>query len=240
MVSLHAPSASAIANAIPARADALPSLTMTFTLSGLPAVPAGTNASRRRRKLKRKNPAAAGGVQIVLAPRCANRATDRRPGSAGRALRAGRRLRLDRQQALALQLLAGELTRPPDGLGLLARPLLRRFLVMAAQLHLAENSLALHLLLERLEGLVDVVVANEHLQRAILCCEVGPRRIRDCAKDARARFRGGGAPTWARHYQKRAALSSEGCAAPSRSSRSSVFPRRSGRGIERQSQEFWS
>ena len=35
---------------------------------------------------------------------------------------------------------------------------------MAAKLHLAENALALHLLLERLEGLVDVVVADENLQ----------------------------------------------------------------------------
>ena len=35
---------------------------------------------------------------------------------------------------------------------------------MAAELHLAENALALHLLLERLEGLIDVVVADENLQ----------------------------------------------------------------------------
>jgi len=35
---------------------------------------------------------------------------------------------------------------------------------MAAKLHFAENALALHLLLERLEGLVDVVVADENLQ----------------------------------------------------------------------------
>ena len=34
---------------------------------------------------------------------------------------------------------------------------------MAAELHLAENALALHLLLQRLEGLVDVVVADENL-----------------------------------------------------------------------------
>ena len=34
---------------------------------------------------------------------------------------------------------------------------------MAAKLHLAENALALHLLLERLEGLVDVIVADEYL-----------------------------------------------------------------------------
>jgi hypothetical protein len=34
---------------------------------------------------------------------------------------------------------------------------------MAAKFHLAENPLALHLLFERLEGLIDVVVANENL-----------------------------------------------------------------------------
>jgi hypothetical protein len=34
---------------------------------------------------------------------------------------------------------------------------------MAAELHLAENALALHLLLQRLEGLVDVVVTDENL-----------------------------------------------------------------------------
>jgi hypothetical protein len=35
---------------------------------------------------------------------------------------------------------------------------------VTAELHLAENALALHLLLERLEGLIDVVVADENLQ----------------------------------------------------------------------------
>jgi hypothetical protein len=34
---------------------------------------------------------------------------------------------------------------------------------MAAQLHLAEDAFALHLLLEGLEGLIDVVVADENL-----------------------------------------------------------------------------
>ncbi len=37
---------------------------------------------------------------------------------------------------------------------------------MAAELHLAENTLALHLLLQRLEGLVDIVIANENLHAA--------------------------------------------------------------------------
>src|SRR6476661_7284843 len=39
---------------------------------------------------------------------------------------------------------------------------------MAAELHLAEDTLALHLLFERLEGLIDVVVANENLHQQIL------------------------------------------------------------------------
>jgi hypothetical protein len=37
---------------------------------------------------------------------------------------------------------------------------------MSAELHLAEDSLALHLLLERLEGLVNIVIANENLHAA--------------------------------------------------------------------------
>ena len=39
---------------------------------------------------------------------------------------------------------------------------------MAAELHLAENALTLHLLLQRLEGLVDIVVANEYLHAVLL------------------------------------------------------------------------
>jgi len=34
---------------------------------------------------------------------------------------------------------------------------------MPAKLHLAENPLALHLLFQRLEGLVDIVIPNENL-----------------------------------------------------------------------------
>jgi hypothetical protein len=37
---------------------------------------------------------------------------------------------------------------------------------MAAELHLAENTLALHLFLQRLEGLIDIVIANENLHAA--------------------------------------------------------------------------
>jgi len=34
---------------------------------------------------------------------------------------------------------------------------------MATELHLAKDSLALHLLLQRFQSLVDVIVANEYL-----------------------------------------------------------------------------
>jgi hypothetical protein len=37
---------------------------------------------------------------------------------------------------------------------------------MAAELHLAEDTLALHLLLQRLEGLIDIVIADENLHAA--------------------------------------------------------------------------
>src|SRR3546814_13495226 len=52
---------------------------------------------------------------------------------------------------------------PTDRLGALARLLLGRLLVVAAQLHLTEDTLALHLLLQGAQGLVDVVVANGNL-----------------------------------------------------------------------------
>src|SRR5512139_1288382 len=70
---------------------------------------------------------------------------------------------LGRKQTLALHLLARELAGPADRFRLFPRLLFGWFFVMAAKFHLAENALALHLLLERLEGLIDVVVANENL-----------------------------------------------------------------------------
>ena len=71
------------------------------------------------------------------------------------------------QQAFALQALALQLAEAADGLGPLARPLFARLLVMATELHLAEDALTLHLLLQRLQRLVDVVVANDDLQRLL-------------------------------------------------------------------------
>src|SRR4029079_2724229 len=85
-------------------------------------------------------------------------------------LRAGtgaeHRLRLHRQQAFALQLLAGELACAAHGFGLFTGLLLGGLFVVPAELHLAENPLALHLLLQRLEGLIDIVIADENLHAA--------------------------------------------------------------------------
>src|SRR6185312_5059154 len=76
------------------------------------------------------------------------------------------RLRLHRQQAFTLQLLAGQLARAAHGLGLFAGLLLGGLFIVTAELHLAENPFALHLLLQRLEGLVDIIIANENLHAA--------------------------------------------------------------------------
>src|ERR1700730_11004543 len=74
-----------------------------------------------------------------------------------------RGLGLAGQQAFALRALARQLARPADRFRFLPGLLLGWFFVVAAELHLAENPLALHLLLERLEGLVDIIVPNENL-----------------------------------------------------------------------------
>src|SRR5262245_44563626 len=77
-------------------------------------------------------------------------------------------LRLHRQETLTLHTLARELARPADRFRLFAGLLFGGLFVVTAELHLAENALALHLLLQRLEGLVDIVVANENLHALFL------------------------------------------------------------------------
>ena len=67
-------------------------------------------------------------------------------------------------ETLALGLFPGGLPRSSDGLRFLAGPALRRFFIGLATPHLAKNALALHLLLQDPEGLIDIVVANEYLQ----------------------------------------------------------------------------
>src|ERR1700731_4530219 len=61
-----------------------------------------------------------------------------------------------------------KLASPANCLGLPTRFLFGGFFVVTAKLHLAENALALHLLLQRLEGLIDVVVTDENLHACFL------------------------------------------------------------------------
>jgi hypothetical protein len=68
-----------------------------------------------------------------------------------------------RQETFALQALAGQLAGTADGLGLFARLLFRRLFVVAAQFHLTEDSLALHLLLQGAQGLINIIIADENL-----------------------------------------------------------------------------
>ena len=114
--------------------------------------------------------AEAAAITATATAKPATRTTGATAASATRATRTGRaartrpeHLRLARKQAFALQLLARQLAGPADRFRLLAGALFRGLFVMAAKLHFAENSLALHLLLERLEGLIDVIVTNENL-----------------------------------------------------------------------------
>jgi hypothetical protein len=74
-----------------------------------------------------------------------------------------------RGDAFALGALAGELAGAADRLSLLARPAFGRLFVLVVELHLAEETLPLHLLLQRLQRLVDVVVANEYLHSETPC-----------------------------------------------------------------------
>lgn len=63
----------------------------------------------------------------------------------------------------ALSTLTGQFTGPADRLGLLARLLFGRLLVIVAQLHFAKNAFALQLLFQRTERLIDIVIANDYL-----------------------------------------------------------------------------
>jgi hypothetical protein len=69
-----------------------------------------------------------------------------------------------RDQAFALRLFPRRLARAANGFGFLAGLALRWFFIRLAALHFTKNALALHLLFEHPESLIDIVVSNEYLQ----------------------------------------------------------------------------
>src|SRR5665213_3980780 len=103
-----------------------------------------------------------------------------------------------RRKALALSALARQLAGAANGFSLFASAALRWLFVVIVELHLAEKPLALHLLFESLERLIDVVVANKYLQAEPSCrfvkLEKGWRRPAT-------------PPIWAVNYQNQAAQS---------------------------------
>jgi hypothetical protein len=75
--------------------------------------------------------------------------------------------RLHGEQAFTLQFFASQLAGATDGFRPLSDSPLGGFLVMLAELHLAKYAFALHLLLQHLESLIDIVIADENLHRVV-------------------------------------------------------------------------
>ena len=74
-----------------------------------------------------------------------------------------RRAKIPGLVALAVHPLAQKLAVPANGLGLFTGLALGRLLVGTAQLHFPEHAFALHLLLERFQRLIDVVIAYDYV-----------------------------------------------------------------------------
>ncbi len=69
--------------------------------------------------------------------------------------------------AVTLRALALQLTGAANGGSLFAGTLFRRLLVMTTQLHLPIDTFALKLLLERAQSLIDIIVADDDLHKAV-------------------------------------------------------------------------
>ena len=75
---------------------------------------------------------------------------------------------LDLEQAFALRPLARQLTRAAHGLSFLPGFLFRGLLKISPRFHFAEQALALHLLFQRAQRLLDIIVANGDLNNGQL------------------------------------------------------------------------
>ena len=86
-----------------------------------------------------------------------------RGGASNKYVLKRRRTAAKDSEAFAIHPLAQKLAGAANGLSLLTGALFRRLLIAAAQLHFAENAFALHLLLERAQSLIDIVVADQNV-----------------------------------------------------------------------------
>ncbi len=73
-----------------------------------------------------------------------------------------------RTAAFTLNALASQLTGAAHGFSLLASALFGGLFVVYVALHFAEGPFTLHLLLQSLEGLIDVIVADKNLYQRYL------------------------------------------------------------------------
>src|SRR5262249_22379425 len=145
------------------------------SLSGAPTLPSPAQpvrASRTRtQRMRDRGRFAMDSHMCAAAARIEASAEARCAGRAGAAAAGGSDgLGLHRQQALALQSLARKLAGAADRFRLFPCLSFRGVFVVGAELHLAANTLGLHLLFQRLEGLVNVVVANENLHACSFVC----------------------------------------------------------------------
>ena len=74
---------------------------------------------------------------------------------------------VDLPDAVAFHALAFQLARAADSSGLFTCTLFRRLLIVTAQLHLPIDTFALQLLLERAKRLIDIIVADDDLHKAV-------------------------------------------------------------------------
>src|SRR5262249_37472250 len=74
-------------------------------------------------------------------------------------------------EPVALRLLARELARAADRLGLFPVFALRRLFIGAPLLHFTKHAFTLHFLFQNTESLIDIVVAHKNLQLMFLCLE---------------------------------------------------------------------
>ena len=101
-----------------------------------------------------------------------------RKGFSNCVLRLAVNARASLDETLALCPLAGQLARTANGLCTLAGFLFGRLLEVIAPLHFTEQAFTLHLLLERLQCLVDIVIANHDLNNNHSPCLFRTRRLR--------------------------------------------------------------
>src|SRR3546814_5349587 len=114
---------------------------------------------------------------------------------------------------VALHPLALELAGAADSGGTLTRALLARLLIVPAQLHLAIDALALQLLLESAQRLVDVIVANDDLHKPVSLRSIGINRREQASAECRAPYQpcGRGSSELPRHKIGRASCRERVC-----------------------------